>query len=340
MSDDIKPILARVAEGHALSAMDAESTFNIIMTGEATDSQMGAFLMALRLRGESVEEITGAVRAMREKMQTVSAPEGAMDIVGTGGDGLGTYNISTATAFVVAGCGVPVAKHGNRAVTSKSGAADVLTALGVNLECDVSLVEESIVEAGIGFMSAPRHHSAMKYVMPVRQSMGIRTIFNNLGPLSNPAGVKRQFTGAFDRAWIEPMAEVLGILGSDAAWVVHGADGMDEMSTTGTTYVAALENGAVRIFEVLPEDAGLPRASLDDLKGGDAAYNAAALEALVDGVASPYRDIVLMNAAASLIVAGKADDLRAGVALAASSIDDGNAHAALDKLVEISNSKS
>ncbi len=340
MSDEIKPILARVADGHSLTAADAETAFNIIMAGEATDSQMGAFLMALRLRGESVDEITGAVRAMRAKMLTVSAPAGAMDIVGTGGDGLGTYNISTGAAFVVAGAGVPIAKHGNRAVTSKSGAADVLTSLGVNLECEVPQIEKSIAEAGIGFMPAPRHHSAMKYVMPVRQSLGIRTIFNNLGPLSNPAGVKRQFTGAFDRAWIEPMAEVLGILGSDVAWVVHAAEGMDEMSTTGVTYVAALENGSVRTFEVTPEDAGLPRASLDDLKGGDSAYNAAAINDLLDGKVGPYRDIVLMNAAASLIIAGKADDLKAGVALAAQAIDDGKARAALDKLVEISNSGS
>ncbi|MBT6094168.1 MAG: anthranilate phosphoribosyltransferase [Rhodospirillaceae bacterium] len=340
MSDEIKPILARVADGHSLTAEDSEMAFNIIMAGETTDSQMGAFLMALRLRGESVEEITGAVRAMRAKMLTVSAPADAMDIVGTGGDGLGTFNISTGAAFVVAGAGVPVAKHGNRAVTSKSGAADVLTSLGVNLECSVALIEKSIAEAGIGFMPAPRHHSAMKYVMPVRQSLGIRTIFNNLGPLSNPAGVKRQFTGAFDRAWIEPMAEVLGILGSDVAWVVNAAEGMDEMSTTGVTYVAALENGTVRTFEVTPEDAGLPRASLDDLKGGDGAYNAAAINALVDGEAGPYRDIVLMNAAASLIIADKADDLKAGVALAAAAIDDGKARAALDKLIEISNSGS
>ncbi len=338
MSEDLKPILARVADGLALSEADAQKAFDIIMSGEAENSQMGALLMALRLRGEAVEEITGAVRAMRAKALMISAPDDAMDIVGTGGDGLGTYNVSTATALVVAGCGVPVAKHGNRAVTSKSGAADVLTALGVNLDCDMALVEKSIAEAGVGFMMAPRHHSAMKHVMPVRAAMGIRTIFNNLGPLSNPAGVKRQFTGAFDRAWIEPMAEVLGILGSETAWVVHGADGMDEMTTTDVTYVAALENGAVRTFEVTPEDAGLARATLEDLKGGDSTYNATAIRGLLDGEAGPYRDIVLMNAAASLMVAGKADNLKAGVALAAASIDDGKAREALEKLIEITNS--
>lgn len=337
MSDALKPILAQVAEGHPLSASDAERAFDIIMSGDALESQIGAFLMALRLRGESVGEITGAVRSMRAKMVSVRAPDDAMDIVGTGGDGLGTYNISTATALVVAGCGVPVAKHGNRAVTSKSGAADVLTTLGVNLECDTALVEKAIAEAGIGFMPAPRHHGAMRHVMPVRQAMGIRTIFNNLGPLSNPAGVKRQFSGAFDRWWIVPMAEVLGILGSEKAWVVHGEDGMDEMTTTGVTYVAALENGAVSTFEVTPEDAGLPRAGLDDLKGGDSDYNAAAISDLLDGAAGAYRDIVLMNAAASLIVAGRVDDLKDGVAMAAAAIADGKARTALDKLVEITN---
>jgi anthranilate phosphoribosyltransferase len=310
------------------------------MAGEATESQMGAFLMALRLRGESVDEITGAVRAMRAKMLRVEAPEGAMDIVGTGGDRLGTYNISTATAMVVAGAGVPVAKHGNRAVTSKSGASDVLTELGVNLDCDVSLVERAIREAGVGFMPAPKHHSAMKHVVPVRQSLGIRTIFNNLGPLCNPAGVKRQFTGAFDSAWIEPMAEVLGILGTEVAWVVNGEDGMDEMTTTGITHVAALEDGGIRTFQVTPEDAGIPRATLDDLKGGDGVYNAAAIRRLVDGEAGPYRDIVLYNAAASLIIGGKVSDLKAGVALAAQSIDEGKAKRALEKLVEITNSGS
>ena len=337
MSDDLKPILAQVADGKSLSSADAETAFDIIMSGNALESQIGAFLMGLRVRGETVDEITGAVKIMRAKALHVSAPDGAIDVVGTGGDGHGTYNISTGAAFVVAGCGVPVAKHGNRAVSSKSGAADVLTALGVNLDCDMALVEKSMVDAGIGFLMAPRHHSAMKYVVPVRGAMGVRTIFNLLGPLSNPAGVKRQFTGAYDRTWIEPMAEVLGNLGCEAAWVVNGADGLDEMTTTGVTYVAALENGAVRTFEVTPEGVGLPRASLDDLKGGDGEANAAAIHALLDGTPGPYRDVVLLNAAASLIVAGKAEDLKTGAAMAATAIDDGKAREALDRLVQITN---
>ena len=337
MSEDLKSLLIKLAEGVSLSSSDAETAFNNIMSGEADNSQIGALLMALRVRGETVDEITGAVRAMRAKSTRVIAPDDAMDIVGTGGDSLGTYNISTAAALVVAGCGVTVAKHGNRAVTSKAGASDVLASLGVNLECDMSLIERAITDAGIGFLMAPRYHSAMRYVVPVRASLGIRTIFNILGPLSNPAGVKRQFTGAFDRAWIEPMAQVLANLGSEAAWVVHGADGMDEITTTDITYVAALSDGEVKSFEITPEDAGIPRASLDDLRGGDAKYNAAAIEALVDGQVGPYRDIVLFNAAASLIVAGKAEDLKGGVSRAAQSIDEGSARKVLEKMIEITN---
>ena len=337
MSEDLKSLLIKLAEGVSLSSSDAETAFDNIMSGEADNSQIGALLMALRVRGETVDEITGAVRAMRAKSTRVIAPDDAMDIVGTGGDSLGTYNISTAAALVVAGCGVTVAKHGNRAVTSKAGASDVLASLGVNLECDMSLIERAITDAGIGFLMAPRYHSAMRYVVPVRASLGIRTIFNILGPLSNPAGVKRQFTGAFDRAWIEPMAQVLANLGSEAAWVVHGADGMDEITTTDITYVAALSDGKVKTFEITPEDAGIPRASLDDLRGGDAKYNAAAIEALVDGQVGPYRDIVLFNAAASLIVAGKAEDLKGGVSRAAQSIDEGSARKVLEKMIEITN---
>ena len=337
MSEDLKPLLSQLAEGGSLSSADAETAFDNIMSGEADNAQIGALLMALRMRGETVDEITGAVRAMRAKATRVSAPDEAIDIVGTGGDSLGTYNISTAAALVVAGCGVTVAKHGNRAVTSKAGASDVLASLGVNLECNMSLIERAITDAGIGFLMAPRYHSAMRHVVPVRASLGIRTIFNILGPLSNPAGVKRQFTGAFDRAWIQPMAQVLANLGSEAAWVVHGADGMDEITTTDITYVAALSDGKVQTFQISPEDAGIPRASLDDLRGGDAKYNAAAIEALVDGQDGPYRDIVLFNAAASLIVAGKAEDLKRGVSRAAQSIDEGAARKALEKMIEITN---
>ena len=337
MSDDLKPLLAKVADGASLTVDEAETAFTIIMSGQATEAQIGAFLMALRVRGETVDEITGAVRTMRAKALAVKAPEGAIDVVGTGGDGSGTYNISTAAAIVVAGSGVPVAKHGNKALSSKSGAADVLTALGVNIDADLSLVERAIAEAGIGFLMAPRHHSAMKYVGPARVEMGTRTIFNLLGPLSNPAGVTRQFTGVFARDWIEPMANVLNNLGCVAAWVVHGSDGLDEMTTTGPTFVAELKAGKVTTFEVSPEDAGLGVASPEDLKGGDGAHNAKALTAVMDGEPGPYRDVTLYNAAAALIVAGKAKDLKQGVEIAAAAIDGGQAKAALDKMVAITN---
>ena len=337
MSDDLKPLLAKVADGASLTVDEAETAFTIIMSGQATEAQIGAFLMALRVRGETVDEITGAVRTMRAKALAVKAPEGAIDVVGTGGDGSGTYNISTAAAIVVAGSGVPVAKHGNKALSSKSGAADVLTALGVNIDADLSLVERAIAEAGIGFLMAPRHHSAMKYVGPARVEMGTRTIFNLLGPLSNPAGVTRQFTGVFARDWIEPMANVLNNLGCEAAWVVHGSDGLDEMTTTGPSFVAELKAGKVSTFEVSPEDAGLGVASPEDLKGGDGAHNAKALTAVMDGEPGPYRDVTLYNAAAALIVAGKAKDLKQGVEIAAAAIDGGQAKAALDKMVAITN---
>ena len=337
MSDDLKPVLAKVADGNSLSADEAEGAFDIIMSGGATEAQIGAFLMALRVRGETVDEITGAVRTMRAKALAVKAPADAIDVVGTGGDGSGTYNISTAAAIVVAASGVPVAKHGNKALSSKSGAADVLTALGVNIDADMALVEKAIAEAGIGFLMAPRHHSAMKYVGPPRVQMGVRTIFNILGPLSNPAGVKRQFTGVFSRDWIEPMANVLNNLGCEAAWVVHGADGLDELTTTGPTYVAELKDGKVSTFEVNPEDAGLAKAKPEDLKGGDAAHNANALIAVIDGAPGAYRDVVVYNAAGSLIVAGKAKDLAEGAALAAAAIDDGRARGVLDKLIAITN---
>ncbi len=337
MSDALKPFIAKVADGNTLSADEAEAAFDIIMSGDATEAQIGAFLMALRVRGETVDEITGAVRIMRAKALAVTAPADAIDVVGTGGDGSGTYNISTAAAIVVAACGVPVAKHGNKALSSKSGAADVLTALGVNIDADMSLVEKAIREAGIGFLMAPRHHSAMKYVGPARVEMGVRTIFNLLGPLSNPAGVKRQFTGVFAKDWIEPMANVLKNLGCEAAWVVHGADGLDEMTTTGPSFVAELKDSKVKTFEVTPEDAGLPAAKPDDLKGGDANHNAKALKAVLDGAGGAYRDIVVYNAAGALIVAGKAKDLKEGAEIAAAAIDDGSAKDVLDKMVAITN---
>lgn len=338
MSEEMKPILNKVAAGESLSADEAEAAFAIIMSGEATPAQIAGFLMALRVRGETVDEITGAVRTMRAKMTGIKAPEGAMDVVGTGGDASGTFNISTGAAFVVAGAGVPVAKHGNRALSSKSGAADVLSSLGVNLDAEFHLIEKAIAEAGIGFLMAPRHHSAMRFVGPVRVEMGVRTIFNILGPMSNPAGVKRQFTGVFSKEWLRPMTETLANMGCEAAWVVHGADGLDELTTTGTSYVCQLANGEITEFEVTPGDAGLPTATAAELKGGDPDANAEALRTLLAGAPGPYRDIVVLNAAASLIVAGKAGDLHEGAALAAKSIDDGAARAALDKLVAITNS--
>jgi len=333
--EDFRTLLGKVADGKSLSEAESERAFDIMMSGDATPSQMGAFLMALRVRGETVEEITGAVRVMRAKAIQVAAPEGAMDIVGTGGDASGTFNISTATAIVVAGCGVPVAKHGNRAASSKSGSADVLSALGVDIEADFEKVEQAIREANIGFLMAQRHHGAMRNVGPTRVELGTRTIFNILGPLSNPAGVKRLLVGCFSRHWIEPMAEVLGKLGAERVWVMHGSDGLDELTTTGVSYVAEYRDGAISALEVTPEDAGIAGARPEDLKGGTPEENAAALRALLDGAHGAYRNIAVYNAAAALVVAGKASDLRDGAKQAAAAIDSGKAKAAFDKLVSI-----
>ena len=337
MSDALKPFLTKAADGQALSAEEAEAAFGVIMSGEATTAQIAGLLMALRVRGETVDEITGAVRAMRAKMLPVTAPQGAIDLVGTGGDGSGSFNVSTGAALVVAGCGVPVAKHGNRALSSKSGAADVLTSLGVNLDADMAQVEQAIAEAGIGFLMAPHHHSAMKHVMPARVEMGVRTIFNILGPLSNPAGVTRQFTGVFARQWVEPLAQVLKNLGCEACWVVHGEDGLDELTTTGPSFIAELKDGAVTTRTVHPEDAGIPVAKPEDLKGGTPEVNAQAIRDLCAGKAGAYRDIVIFNAAAALIVAGKAQDLTSGATIAAEAIDTGAAAKALEALVAITN---
>jgi anthranilate phosphoribosyltransferase len=337
MADDFKALIAKVATGASLTREEAASAFDRMMSGEATPSQMGGLLMALRVRGETVDEITGAVTTMRAKMLGVKAPPGAIDVVGTGGDASGSFNISTCAAFIVAGAGVPVAKHGNRALSSRSGAADVLQALGVKIDLNAEQVGRCINEAGIGFMFAPAHHPAMKNVGPTRVELGTRTIFNLLGPLSNPASVKRQMIGTFSKHWIEPMAQVLGNLGSECVWVVHGSDGLDEITTAGATSVAALENGKVRTFEVTPEDAGLPRAKPEALRGGDAEHNAKALLDVLKGKAGPFRDIALLNAAAALIVAGKAEDLKAGAALAAKSIDSGEAEGRLDRLIAVSN---
>ncbi|MFD2234657.1 anthranilate phosphoribosyltransferase [Phaeospirillum tilakii] len=333
----IRPVLARVALGESLSEAEAEAVFAEIMSGEATPAQIGGLLMALRVRGETVAEITGAARIMRAKSLPVAAPADAIDTCGTGGDGSGTYNISTAAAFVVAGCGVPVAKHGNRALSSKSGSADVLAALGVNLDADLALVQESLATNHIGFLMAPRHHSAMRHVAGPRVELGTRTLFNLLGPLANPANTRFQVIGVFAERWVEPLAEVLGRLGSERAWVVHGSDGLDELTTTGPSTVAELRNGRVHRFTVTPEQAGLPRADAEALKGGDAAANAQALRALLGGAPGAYRDIVVLNAAAALVVAGRAGDLAAAARLAEHSIDSGAAAASLNRLIAITN---
>ncbi|HXD46899.1 MAG TPA: anthranilate phosphoribosyltransferase [Pseudolabrys sp.] len=337
MADEFKALIAKVATGASLTREEAASAFDRMMSGEATPSQMGGLLMALRVRGETVDEITGAVTTMRAKMLGVKAPADAIDVVGTGGDASGSYNISTCAAFIVAGAGVPVAKHGNRALSSKSGAADVLQALGVKIDLDSAQVGRCIKEAGIGFMFAPAHHPAMKNVGPTRVELGTRTIFNLLGPLSNPASVRRQMIGTFSRHWIEPMAQVLNNLGSESIWVVHGSDGLDEITTTGSTAVAELKGGKVRTFEISPEDAGLPKAKPDTLRGGDAEHNARALLDVLKGKPGPFRDVALLNAAAALVVAGKAKDLKEGAALAAKSVDSGEAEGRLDRLIAVSN---
>jgi anthranilate phosphoribosyltransferase len=338
VADDFKALIAKVATGATLTREEAAAAFDRMMSGEATPSQMGGLLMALRVRGETVDEITGAVTTMRSKMLGVKAPPGAVDVVGTGGDASGSFNISTCAAFIVAGAGVPVAKHGNRALSSKSGAADVLQALGVNIDLDADHVGTCIRDAGIGFMFAPAHHPAMKNVGPTRVELGTRTIFNLLGPLSNPAGVKRQMIGTFSRHWVEPMAQVLKNLGSETIWVVHGSDGLDEITTAGSTSVAALEkNGKIRTFEVTPEDAGLSRGKPEALRGGDAQQNADALLDVLKGKRGPFRDVAVLNAAAALIVAGKAKDLKQGAALATKSIETGEAEGRLDRLIAVSN---
>jgi anthranilate phosphoribosyltransferase len=333
----MKEVLGRVALGQPLSETQAEEVFEIIMSGDATPAQIGGFLMALRVRGETVDEITGAARIMRSKALKVDAPDGAIDTCGTGGDGSGTYNISTAAAFVVAGAGVPVAKHGNRALSSKSGSADVLTALGINIDADMELVKESLFTNQIGFLMAPRHHNAMRHVGGPRVELGTRTIFNLLGPLSNPAGTKRQVVGVFAPQWVEPMAQVLGRLGAEHAWVVHGSDGLDELTTTGPSKVAEFKDGTVRVFVLAPEDAGLKRAQASDLKGGDATVNAKALRAVLGGEKGAYRDIVVLNAAAALVVGGRAADIASGARLAEQVIDSGAALACLDRMVAITN---
>ena len=333
---DFKALLAAAASGRSLSVAEARRAFDIMLSGDATPAQMGGLLMALRTRGETVDEIVGGVQSMRGRMTAIEAPAGAIDIVGTGGDATGTYNISTASALVVAACGVPIAKHGNRALSSKTGAADVLSTLGVDIDADLAHVRAAVWEIGICFMMAPRHHGAMRNVAGVRVELGTRTIFNLLGPMSNPANVKRQLIGVFARQWLRPMAETLKQLGSEKVWIVHGAGGADELTLAGPAAVCALEDGRIREFEARPEDAGLEPAPLEAIRGGDPEQNAAALTALLEGDRSAFRDTVLFNAAAALVVADKARDLREGAALAAAAIDKGHAKAKLAQLVAIS----
>ncbi|MER9420169.1 anthranilate phosphoribosyltransferase [Mesorhizobium sp. M0306] len=332
----LKIHIAKVAAGSALSFEEAREAFDIIMSGDATPGQIGGFLMALRVRGETVSEIAGAVATMRAKMLRVEAPEGAIDIVGTGGDNSHSVNISTASAFVIAGSGVPVAKHGNRGLSSLTGAADVLVALGVKIDIPPETIGRCIHEAGVGFMFAPAHHPAMKHVGPTRVELGTRTIFNLLGPLSNPASVRRQMVGVFLPEWIMPVAETLKELGADHAWVVHG-DGYDEITTTGETQVAELAGGEIRSFTLTPEAVGLTRHTKDELRGGDAAHNAQAMRDMLGGAAGAFRDTVLMNAGAGLVVAGKATTLADGMVTATQAIDSGRALKVLDRLVEFSN---
>jgi anthranilate phosphoribosyltransferase len=332
-----KQLIGRLAGGASLPVADAREAFDLMMTGNATPAQIAGLLMAMRVRGETIDEITAGALALRERMVRINAPADAIDTCGTGGDSSGTYNISTAAALVVAGCGVPVAKHGNRGLSSRSGSSDVLQALGVDIDCDMALIEQAIREARVGFMMAPRHHGAMRHVAGPRVELGTRTIFNLLGPLANPAGVRRQIMGVFAPEWVVPLAEVLGRLGAERAWVVHG-QGLDELTTTGASLVAEWTGSQVRTFEVTPEDAGLPRAAVDDLKGGDAAHNAEAIRAVLSGVKGPFRDAVVLGAAGALIVAGRAADLREGARMATRAIDSDAAMHALESLIRITRS--
>lgn len=333
----LKPFLKKIAAGHTLTQEESAQAFEILMSGKAADGQVGAFLTALVLRGETVEEITGAALTMRAKAKTITAPPGTIDCCGTGGDQSGTLNISTAVSFVLAGCGVPVAKHGNRAASSKSGAADVLASLGVNLDAPADVVEKCLRESNICFLMAPNHHPSMHHIAPVRKTLGFRTTFNLIGPLSNPAGAEFQLIGVFDAKWLAPMAQVLQQLGVQSAWVVHGSDGLDEITISGPSYVTALKNGKISSFEIKPEDAGLQRSTLDSIRGDGPDVNAQALKELLTGKKNAYRDIVLLNAAAGLVIAGKAADLKSGAALAAQSIDAGRALRALNDLIRATN---
>lgn len=340
MSDHVmQDVLALLAERKHLPRELATRAFQVIINGGATPAQMAAFIMALRIKGETVDEITAGATVLRIKAAKITVPDGCIDTCGTGGDAKGTYNISTAAALVLAACGVPVAKHGNRSVTSRSGSADVLTALGVKIDADIPVLERCLRECNIAFLMAPKFHSAMRHVAPVRQELGIRTIFNVLGPLANPALPPYQLLGVYSAAWIEPIAQVLKELGTKTAWVVHGSDGLDELTITGASRVAELKDGHIRTFEITPEDAGLPRASLEDIRGKTPDYNATALKDALSGMESAYRNAVVLNAAAGLVITGKAADLKTGASLAREAIDSGNAHRILTKLVMTSNER-
>ena len=335
----LRHLIQKVSGGATLAEEEIRIALDLMTAGEATPAQMGAFLMALRVRGETVEEITGAAQMLRARMNRVSVPDGAVDIVGTGGDSHGTYNVSTCAALVAAGAGIKIAKHGNRRVSSMSGASDVLSVLGVKLDVPFETISRCVSEAGLGFLWAPRHHPALAHFAPIRGELGIRTIFNLLGPICNPGGVKRQVVGVFSWHWVEPIAHVLNKLGAEHVWVVHGHDGLDELTTTGATDVAEVKDGHVTVFEVTPADAGIAPARLSDLKGGDEQVNAAAIRDVLAGKKTPLRDIAVLNAAAALIVADKAANLLDGAALAAHSIESGSAQRALDKLVAITNGR-
>lgn len=337
MINEIQRYISRVVQGENLSRDDATRAFQIMLAGGATPAQIAALLVELRMKGETVEEVTGAALVLRAKMETIVAPQGAIDVCGTGGDGMGTLNVSTAVALVVAACGVPVVKHGNKSVSSRSGSADVLSALGVNVQAEKALAEASLAAANICFLLAPLYHKAMRHITPVRIELGTRTIFNLLGPLINPANPKRQLMGVYDKALLEPVAQVLKALGSEKAWVVHGSDGIDELTLSGPTHVAQLADGEVTLFEVTPEQAGFERTGLDSIKGADGMHNARELSLLLSGKRSAYRDVVLLNAAAALMVADKVKSLPEGVALAARAVDEGRAKETLASLALATN---
>jgi len=339
LTGDLKPLLAKLATGCSLDEREAYTAFDIVMSGSATPSQIGALCMAMRVRGETVEEIAGAAKTMRHKALTIESPEGAVDTAGTGGDGMRTYNVSTASAILAAACGVPVAKHGNKAMSSKSGSADVLSSLGVNVYAPMELVRESLWHHNIGFFMAPRHHDAMRHVAPTRTELGTRTIFNLLGPLSNPANTKRQLVGVFDQKWCRPLAEVFGKLGAKHVWVVHGMDGMDELTISGPSYVSCYNNGEIIDFEVKPEDANLKSQDIQQLRGGDPLTNSKAILDLLEGKKSTYQDVVLLNTAATLIVGGKVKTLSEGVEVAVGAIYSGKAKETLKQLIKTSNKK-